>query len=172
MRAVDVTDRTLVDRASNGDSEAFDSLFVRHRDAVARTVYLVVGDVDTAQDLAQEAFGIGFRDLGRLRNRDLFRSWVTGIALNRARRRWRRRETPMEAVVPATSAGDPDDRLAVLAALRSLPPAQRAVLVLRFYADLDEAEIAESLGIAPGTVKSRMARARTRLVAALEVTDG
>ncbi len=67
---------------------------------------------------------------------------------------------------------DPDDRVAVRGAVQRLPIAQRTVIVLRFYADLDEAEIAEALGVPLGTVKSRMARGRARLALDLEVEHG
>jgi RNA polymerase sigma-70 factor (ECF subfamily) len=172
MRVVQTSDTDLVDQARGGLPEAFDALYVRHRDAVGRTVYLVVGDVEVARDLAQEAFGIAWRDIGKLRDAGRFRSWTTGIALNLARRRWRRREVPAQVVAAAPTPPDPDDRVAVRGAVQRLPIAQRTVIVLRFYADLDEAEIAEALGVPLGTVKSRMARGRARLALDLEVEHG
>ena len=171
MRAVETADGELVERARAGDAASYEELYRRHREAVARTIYLVVRDLDTAQDLAQEAFTVGWRDIGKLRDPERFRAWVTGIGLNVARRRWRRREVPVGQIILAPQEGDADSRVAVRTALLDLPFTMRAVLVLRFYVDLPEDEIAEALRIPRGTVKSRLARGRRRLAAALEVDD-
>ena len=169
MRAVETADGALVERSQGGEAAAYEDLYRRHREAVARTIYLVVRDLDAAQDLTQEAFTVGWRDIGRLRDPARFRAWVTGIGLNLARRRWRRREVPIGAIVRSSEPAEPDERLSIGTALRRLPIAQRAVIVLRFYVDLDEAEIARTLGIPVGTVKSRLSRARRRLAAGLEM---
>jgi RNA polymerase sigma factor (sigma-70 family) len=172
VTAVPPDDPLLVERALLGDSEAYDELYRRYRDRVARVAYLLLGDVDQAQDTAQEAFLIGWRDLRRLRHPDLFRPWVTGIAVNQCRRRRRAAaRTGAAAAVPEpepqrASADESDEtllRLAVRRAVDGLPRQMREVVVLRFYCGLAEAEMAEALGIAAGTVKSRLGRARARL---------
>lgn len=164
-----------MERARLGDAGAYDELYRRHRDRVARVAYLFLGDADQAQDAAQEAFLIGWRDLRRLREPQRFRAWVTGIALNLCRRRRRAgaRLWAVRASGPEPADDRPDEsaaaalRLAVRRAVDTLPRGMREVVVLRFYCEFAEAEIAEALGIAAGTVKSRLGRARDRLARAL-----
>jgi RNA polymerase sigma-70 factor (ECF subfamily) len=168
-------DLLLVDRALLGDGRAYDELYRRHRDRVARVAYLLLGDPDQAQDAAQEAFLIGWRDLRRLRDPARFRPWVTGVVVNLCRRRRRASARARQALDrhPGEEARPPDEgdtaavRLAVRAAVDALPRQMREVVVLRFYCGFGEAEIAEALGIAAGTVKSRLGRARGRLAGAL-----
>jgi len=164
-------DLFLVERALLGDSGAYDELYRRHRDRVARVAYLLLGDADQAQDAAQEAFLIGWRDLRRLRDPALFRPWVTGVAVNLCRRRRRaaaraRHSLDRQARGREVASDEGDAaalRLAVRGAVDALPRQMREVVVLRFYCRFGEAEIAEALGIAAGTVKSRLGRARARL---------
>jgi RNA polymerase sigma-70 factor, ECF subfamily len=166
-------DARLVEAARDGSAGAFDELYRRHRDRVARAAYLVIGHAETAQDLAQDAFLVAWRDLGRLRDPSAFRAWVTGIALNLTRRpallrRFRgsapERETPV--VHEGLEAG-----IVVRRAVAALPHRMRAVVVLRYYGQLSEPEIADAMGIPVGTVKSRLQRARARLAATLGSID-
>jgi RNA polymerase sigma factor (sigma-70 family) len=164
-------DLLLVERALLGDGGAYDELYRRHRDRVARVAYLLLGDDDQAQDAAQEAFLIGWRDLRRLRDPALFRPWVTGVAVNLCRRRrraaaraWQSLDRQAAGREVAPDEGDAASlRLAVRQAVDALPRQMREVVVLRFYCRFAEAEMAEALGIAAGTVKSRLGRARARL---------
>jgi RNA polymerase sigma factor (sigma-70 family) len=155
-------DAELVARARADHPASYETLYRRHRDRVARTAYLLVRDAALAQDIAQEAFLIGWRDLGRLRDARLFRAWVTGIAVNLSRRAVRRsiREAPVSMADPGD---DPDRDLAVRSAVASLPGRLREAVILRFYGGFTEAEMAAALRIPAGTVKSRLARARSRL---------
>jgi RNA polymerase sigma factor (sigma-70 family) len=156
------TDAGLVDEARTGHPASYEALYRRHRDRVARTAYLLVRDSAMAQDLAQEAFLIGWRDLRRLRDPSLFRAWVTGIAVNLSRRavRGSAREAPRS---PPEPAADLDRDLAVRTAVGTLPRRLREAIVLRFYGGFTEAQIGAALGIPAGTVKSRLARARAPL---------
>jgi RNA polymerase sigma factor (sigma-70 family) len=175
VTAVRPDDPLLAERALLGDSEAFDELYRRHRDRVARVAYLLLGDADQAQDTAQEAFLIGWRDLRRLRDPDLFRPWVTGIAVNLCRRRSRAvaRELNHRAdLSPPVDRGEVAEaaalRIEVRHAVEELPRKMREAIVLRFYCGFAEAEIAEALKIPLGTVKSRLGRARARLAVSLQ----
>jgi RNA polymerase sigma-70 factor (ECF subfamily) len=158
-------DAGLVVRARSGDRDSFESLYRRHRERVARTAYLLVRDLHLAQDVAQEAFLIGWRDLSRLRDPSLFRAWVTGIAVNLARKVARPPVQVAEGV--AEPGGDPDRDIAVRDAIVALPRRLREAVVLRFYGGFTEAEMGAALGIPTGTVKSRLSRARARLNEAL-----
>ena len=172
----EVDDSGLVREAGRGSREAYETLFERYRDGVGRTAYLLIGDPDLAQDVAQEAFLIGWRDLRRLRDPARFQAWVTGIAVNLCRkRRGSVRIMPGPPVSPTRAEPEPDPqtseaevRLAVLQAIGRLPRRLREAVVLRYYGDLSETEMGAALGIPAGTVKSRLARARDLLAAALE----
>jgi RNA polymerase sigma-70 factor, ECF subfamily len=172
------TDELLIQQARRGQADAYDELFRRHRDAVARTAYLLIRNTDQAQDAAQEAFLIGWRDLHRLRRPEQFRAWVTGIALNLCRRHRRatvRERSRSDSAEPAGSQVDATDavvlRVEVRRAVDALPRPMREAVVLRFYSGFAESEIAVALGVPIGTVKSRLGRARARLAEALREVD-
>jgi RNA polymerase sigma factor (sigma-70 family) len=163
----------LAERAQDGDREAFDQLFRQNREAVARTVYLLLRDRSLAQDVAQEAFLVGWRDLRRLRSPEQFRAWVTGIALNlcRRHRRAERRERERIRAASAERTGshhDTDLGLMVRRAVANLPRPMREAVVLRFYGGYTDQELSVALRAPVGTVKSRLSRARRRLAEALE----
>ncbi|GAB3383648.1 SigE family RNA polymerase sigma factor [Micromonospora halotolerans] len=137
--------------------------------ALMRVAYLLTGDRHAAEDLFQSALARTIPKWRTLRHADpegYLRAVMYREQVSWWRRRRRRRETALtgadEAVQPDTSGGT-DVRLAMRAALRLLPPAQRTVLVLRYYEDLTETQVAEALGCSVGTVRSRTHRAVTRL---------
>jgi len=149
----------------------FSEYFAARRDVLRRTAYLLCGDWHWADDLTQTAFmrlAVGWqrvRDQGAL---DAFaRTCLIRAYLSETRRAWRRRER-MYAELPEPPTGtDATEgtvaRVAFTDALRQLPPRQRAVLVCRYYHDLDVAATAEALGCSQGTVKSHAARGLARL---------
>jgi RNA polymerase sigma factor (sigma-70 family) len=159
----------------------------RYQDVARRTAYLVCPEAD-ADDAVQDAFLKAYAALPRFRSGAPFRPWVLRIVANEARNRRRsagRREgLALRAVAadptlgPMAAAPSPDDdvmaaetRAELLTALRGLGDDDREILGARFFLDLSEAETAETLGIARGTVKSRTSRALGRLRAALTVAD-
>ena len=139
-----------------------------------RTAYLLTGDQHQAEDLLQTSLAKLYLAWDRVHDRESVDAYIRRIMVNEHnslwRRAWRRREQPTDAV-PETSATSPayDDggSAALWAAVQTLPRKARAVLVLRYYEELTEAETAEVLGIAIGTVKSQTSRAlvtlRTRI---------
>jgi len=137
-----------------------------------RFAHVLTCDPSTAEDLVQTALGRCLR-AWRLRQIDDPQAFVRKIMVNRYatwhRRPWRRELAVADP--PETVADDMShqvhDRDAICRALRSLPPRQRTVIVLRYYADLSEQEIAAVMGVSPGTVKSHAARALRRLAAVL-----
>jgi RNA polymerase sigma-70 factor (sigma-E family) len=140
--------------------------------ALRRTAYLLCGDWHRADDLVQSALTSLYVSWHRVRDRASLDGYVRAVLVRRAvdesRRPWRR-ETHTAAVpdVAAPDAFAVEDRESVRAALRRLPARQRAVVVLRFYDDVDVAETARLLGCSEGTVKSYTARALATLRAAL-----
>ena len=163
-------DRDAVTRCLQGDEAAFAELFRRHEARVLRLAYALLGDREAAEDAKEEAFLAAFRTLGRVNTDVAFSSWVhrnlIWAARTQARRAYWRREVASDSVdgVGARLAFDHHERrTAVGAALQALPTGARDAVVLRFYMDLPESEIARLLGCQPGTVKSRSSRALRQL---------
>jgi RNA polymerase sigma-70 factor (ECF subfamily) len=180
------TDAELLSHHLAGDNEAFGELFRRHRDRLWAVALRTVGDPDEAADALQDAMVSAFRRAADFRGEAAVTTWLHRIVVNAALDRLRRR-----AARPALAAGgeqafemlldrdrtardgtaldgDPagraDIRLDVDAALAVLPPAQRAALVLVDMLGFSVTDAAVILQVSPGTVKSRCARARARLV--------
>lgn len=138
--------------------------------ALHRTAYLLcAGDAYDADDLTQATLAKLFLAWGRLQDRGQIDAYARRIMLNEHRstwrRAWRRREVVSEQLPERSAPGREYDGQgdALWHLVQTLPPKQRAVVVLRYYDDLSEAEIAAALGIAPGTVKSQASRALATL---------
>ena len=133
----------------------------------------VTGSVAEAEDVVQEAFVRGIGHARTLRRADNPEAWLRTVAVNLARSRWRRVQrfaglAPRLAEETPGPGDDPADRLALLAALRRLPAAQREAIALHHLADLPVHEVAATLGVPTGTVKARLARGRAALAALLD----
>jgi RNA polymerase sigma-70 factor (ECF subfamily) len=179
---IDTTDdRSLVAAAQAGDRRSLDILLRRHYDKVHAVCRRIAGSSRDADDAAQEAMISIVRGLNRFDGRSAFTTWIYRIATNAALDELRKRNrrpalhvadddgyTP-EAVDPLSerTVDSVADRMAIDAALADLPEEFKAAVVLRDVCDLDYGEIAEALDIPVGTVKSRIARARTQLVRSL-----
>ena len=171
-------DRDAVARCLQGDEAAFAELFRRHEARVLRLAYALLGDREAAEDAKQEAFLAAFRSLDRMNADVAFSSWLyrnlVWAARAVSRRAYRRREVsgdPPERDGCGAAFEDQDRRATLLAALRALPAGAREAVVLRFYLDLPESEIARLLGCRPGTVKSRISRALRRLAGSPELAE-
>jgi RNA polymerase sigma-70 factor, ECF subfamily len=169
-------DTELLRRHVAGDSEAFGELFRRHRDRLWAVALRTVCDPEEAADALQDAMISAFRRAGDFRGDSAVTTWLHRIVVNASLDRLRRR-----AARPAVSAGDEqafealvardsdaaraaDTRLDIHAALRILPPDQRAALVVVDMLGFSVADAAAILDTSQGTVKSRCARARARLL--------
>jgi RNA polymerase sigma-70 factor (ECF subfamily) len=153
----------LITRAQQGDRGAYGELVRCHREGVINVVYRMCGDVNLAEDAAQEAFIRAWQHLPSYRPRSPFRNWVYRIATNVALDALRReRETVDIDALPLVASGQGRGE-GVRQAVLALPPASRAVLVLREYEGLSYREIADTLGVPMGTVMSRLNYARNRL---------
>lgn len=157
--------------------QEFAEYFDARRDTVRRTAFLMCGDWHRADDHAQAAFVALHRHWRRIRGRDDVRvldAWVRRTLMrsvvDESRRPWRRERVTSEVpdAVPTRDAGDGvATRETLVTALRSVPSRQRAVLVLRYFDDLDVAATAEALGCSEGTVKSQTSHGLAALRAAL-----
>ncbi len=156
--------------------QAMVRLYRRNFTALVRLATLVVRDTATAEEVVQDAFINMHRGWHRLRDEDNALAYLRQAVVNRARSVLRHRviveRNAPKALPDLPSAEDGAismfERSAVIAALRDLPGRQREALILRYYADLSEAEIAATMGISKGSVKSHTARGMTALRAALE----
>jgi RNA polymerase sigma-70 factor (sigma-E family) len=139
--------------------------------ALYRTAYLLVGERGLAEDLVQTTLAKTYVSWGRVRDRGAAGVYARTVLVNTASSWFRRRSWSNEVAtsdLPDRPVVLPDsDRPMVVAALRSLPPRQRAVVVLRFYEDLSVEQTAAALGINAGTVKSQTSHAMTKLRALL-----
>jgi RNA polymerase sigma factor (sigma-70 family) len=160
-----------VRRAADGDAQAFAVLVAEHRDRAWAVCLRITGHRHDAEDALQDALAAAWRNLGGYRGDARFATWLHRIAANAALRvAGMRREVAVDELPePAGSEFEPDvvDRDAVTAALALLPPEFRSALVLREYADLSYAEIAEAQGVGIQTVKSRLNRGRRAMAALL-----
>ena len=180
---VRLSDEEALGASLEGDVQAFGVLVERYQDVAFRAAYLVTRDAGAAEDVCQEAFLRAHRHLGRFRVGEPFRPWllriVTNQAKNQVRSRGRRegllaRLRPRAPEVIGVASGPEREVEAaerkeqVLHAMNRLSLEDREVLYLRHFLDLPEREIAEVIGKRPGTVKSRLSRARGRLRAVIE----
>jgi RNA polymerase sigma-70 factor (ECF subfamily) len=139
---------------------------------VVAAIAMTAGSRDVAEDAVQEALARAWERSARGLEIGSLPAWVTTVALNLSRSRYRRMRIESRAIdvlsrAEPERAGDPDDRVVIAQALRSLPRRQREVTVLRYYLGLDVAEIADALGVSDGTVKTSLHRARAAMAARL-----
>ena len=151
-------------------SEGFEAFYLREYHAVVRLAYALSGSRLVAEDIAQEAFLGAFRDWKHIRHPS---GWVRKVTVRRAGRIVHRRLLESRALArmlagrgPAV-AELPEDDAEVWRAVRALPRRQAQVIALRYVGDVSVAEIAQTLGMAEGTVKAQLHRARQALAARL-----
>jgi RNA polymerase sigma-70 factor, ECF subfamily len=145
--------------------EWFAKLYEASYRRVVVTAYALTGDVGDAEEIAQETFAIAYSRRRRVTATDNPEGWLHTVAVNLARRRWRRRRT-LDRLLRKEIPPDPiwvGEHTALHAAIGSLSADHRAVVVLHYLADMPIDEVATVLGIAVGTVKSRLSRARAAL---------
>jgi len=181
----------VVEEVKAGRTDAYGELVRKYQDRVFNACWRICGHLEDARDITQDAFVKAFENIASFRQQSNFYTWVFRVAVNLAlshrRKNQRRRSVSWEggaeasgtqaeglarladarAIDPAQSSGDAELRGAAAQALNALEEEQRVVIVLRDIEGLDYQEIAEILGIAVGTVKSRLHRARMALRAAM-----
>jgi RNA polymerase sigma-70 factor (ECF subfamily) len=178
----------LAGRCAQGDELACTALVEEHQRMVFQLGMHLLGDVQEAHDLSQDVFLLVFRSIHSFRGQSALRTWIYRIVVTQARNRqrwWRRRHRADQVSldehvaahgdIPSTVAGSAPDQVysqneiarRLWDALEQLPFDQRTAIVLREIDGLSYEEIAFSLGVAVGTVKSRLARARGTLRAQL-----
>lgn len=172
----------LIRDAQRGDIDAYNTLVLHYQELAYNVAYRIVGDGDSAADATQEAFISAYRALGRFRGGS-FKAWllriVTNACYDELRRRKRRPRVSLEALYVEDEAPDSplnpypeqpeayvqrmDLQAAIMECLQSLPEDQRTVAVLSDIEGFSYDEIADAVGVALGTVKSRLSRSRSKL---------
>lgn len=181
--ASDDDDATLVARVADGDRGAFELLYRRHETPLFRTALALTRDRGTAEELLQEAFLRAFRHMGRVRLSPgaSLRPWLHRILINLTYDWSARQKTaagsldrvverlnPAPGATPEGQAEQREIQRVVADAIGELPFKQRSVIVLFYLHDMDLHEIAATLNVPPGTVKSRLYYGRARLRKQLE----
>jgi RNA polymerase sigma-70 factor (ECF subfamily) len=166
---------TLIRHAANGDATAWEPLVLAHQEAVFRLSYLLLGDPDDAEDIAQETFLRAWNHLKRFDTTRPLRPWLLSIASNLASNRRRSAGRYLAALTrafrnePAASPNIEEksvqhmDSSHLWKAVQTLSLSDQQIVYLRYFLDLSVVETAEVLNVAQGTVKSRLSRALDRL---------
>jgi RNA polymerase sigma-70 factor (sigma-E family) len=153
-----------------------EELYLRFGPGGLRLAYLLIGDHQAAEDCVQEAFARVIARLGHVRTGQAFDAYLRRTIVNLAKNGWRKSSTerakafagtPPTQVAPAADA-DVVDRLTMFQAIQALPIRQRTAIVLRFYEDLPEADIAAVMRCRPGTARSLISRGMAALRSELE----
>ncbi|HEX5988107.1 MAG TPA: SigE family RNA polymerase sigma factor [Nocardioides sp.] len=160
-----VGSRVKAQAQQDKDAE-FEAYMAARQPSLLRTAYLISGDRHTAEDLVQTALAKLYLSWDRVHDRHMLDGYVRRIIVNEHnslwRRAWKKRELSTDTLPDdrtVTHEHDEGQRDALWEFVQTLPRRQRAVIVLRYYEDLSEAEIAETLGVSVGTVKSQASRA-------------
>ena len=171
----DPSDGELIGRAQHGDVGAYEDLVRRYQQVAYRTAFLITRARADAEDVAQSAFIKAYYALRRFTPGSAFRPWLLAIVANEARnhRRWMFRHRGVDLRVAENLEAPPDPAVVlgpdILSAVNRLREEDRLVIAYRYFLDLTEVEMAEALGVARGTVKSRLSRALARLRGLLSV---
>lgn len=146
-------------------NEVIRDLYELHNEPLLKLAYLIVG-ADAAEDLVQEAFA---RALDKWRidaPPEAFRSWAKTTMVRLAITKWRRsgrEQIAYRELAPSSGTSDPESYPEVEAAIAALSTRQRTAIILRYYEDLTEPQVAERMGVKVGTAKALLSQARERL---------
>ena len=177
MEGRPLDDRKLIDRARQGDVNAYEQLVERYANVAVRTAYVIAGSQADAEDASQEAFFKAYRALRRFRPGSEFRPWLLQIVANEARNQRRRAGRQERLAIrvhddlrgggaapsPHAQAEAAEERESLLRAVNGLRDEDREVIACRYFLDLSTEETARVIGSPVGTVKSRLSRALDRL---------
>jgi RNA polymerase sigma-70 factor (ECF subfamily) len=173
-------ERPTIELARAGDDAACQQIVDQHREAIFRLAYLILGDADDAEDVAQESFIRALRYLHRYDPERPLRPWLLRITANLARNRRRSfgrywaalkraaLESPTPVITPETKSAAAIEAEALWRAVRCLKAHEQEVIYLRYFLELPVNETAEALNVQPGTVKSRLHRALINLRTVIE----
>ena len=175
-------DSELIQQVLQGDQEAFGHLVKKYQKGVHALAWRKIGDFHIAQEITQDAFFKAYRQLGTLKNHNLFSGWLYVIAANLCSDWFRKKNPPPEQSLEVTDMSEVNQvsysryvagkqeteademrREIVKNLLQKLPESERTVMTLHYLGEMTIKAISEFLGVSPNTVKSRLSRARNRL---------
>lgn len=169
IESLEQRDEVLVEAAQHGRLDSFGALYQRYHNPIVALAYAQLGDKHAAEDAAQEVFAIACRDLRSLRERDKFGAWLGGICRNVSRQMLRVMARPVPlpdesaAVACDGGPGREERRDAVRRAVWKLPPAERELIVMRYFNGFSQARISQVLDLTPAAVNGRLTRAKRRI---------
>ena len=170
-----MSEAELISRVRSGDLTAWESIMQEQQEAIFRLAYLLLGDVGDADDIAQEVFIRAYRYLDRFDASRSLRPWLLGITAHLARNRRRSvgryvhhlarlaRLTPVDVIDPEQETTRRAEAALLWKAVRRLSQDDQEIIYLRYFMEYSVDEVAETLNIAAGTVKSRLSRTLERL---------
>jgi RNA polymerase sigma-70 factor (ECF subfamily) len=167
---------SIVELAGAGDEAAFARLVATYHADMARVAFVACGDRELAEDAVQSAWLVAWRKLHSLRDPERVRPWLLSVTVNETRQLVRRRRGPVVEVdpqFPGDPRGDPSsgiERLDLRRALAHLSPDERALLAMRYVADLGSDELGMAVGTSASTARTRLCRIVDRL--RKELRDG
>ena len=160
------SEKRIVEAAQNGHLESFGALYERYHSPMVALAYSVLGDKDLADDAAQETFAIACRDLPKLKSKDKFGAWLAGICRNVARGmlRSKGKSAAVNFQERFENQNDKENRSDIIwRAVRQLRPADRELIVMRYYDGFSQAQISNVLDISPQAVNGRLVRAKRKI---------
>ena len=166
LKSQESCDEALVEAAQSGHLESFGALYERYHSPMMALAYSMLGDRDLAEDAAQETFAIACRDLLSLRHSDKFAAWLASICRNVARSNLRSKgkSAAVNFQECVENQNDEDNRRdAIREAVWKLRPAERELIVLRYYDGFSQAQISNVLDISPSAVNGRLFRAKRKI---------
>jgi len=179
-----LSEEQAVLRLQRGDQSALTPLYNQYAESALRTAFLITRSRAAAEDAVQDAFVQVIRNIGALRSPAAFRPWFYRIVINTAKRSARNsgrsislevgplNQADLTALSPEEAALSLEQIQAVRVAIAQLNDMHREIITLKYYTQLSEEEIAGALSIPPGTVKSRLFRAREALQQLLATREG
>lgn len=157
------------------DTEAFDAFYTGSSRRVLHQMYAMTGNLADAQELVQEAYARAWQRWSAVSTYDDPQAWVRTVAWRLAASRWRKTRNGVAALLrhgPAPDTPEPSlDNVALVAALKQIPEAQRRTVVLHHLVGLSVAEVAHEMHVPEGTVKARLSRGRAALAQLLTDTS-
>ncbi|MFB0554100.1 MAG: RNA polymerase sigma factor [Phycisphaerae bacterium] len=156
----------LVQAAQNGHLESFGALYQRYYSSMVALAYSMLADRDLAEDAAQEVLAIACRDIGSLKSKERFAAWLAGICRNTARQMLRSKGKDIAVGVqshPENTEAEEHRRDAIREAFLQLRPAERELIVLRYYDNSPYEQIAQVLDISVQAVNGRLVRAKRKI---------
>ena len=155
---------SLIRKAIQGDSEAFEQLLIVHSDRLYRTAYLYVGNRDDALDVIQETAYKAFSSIKQLRNEEFFLTWITRILIHCAYDVQRKRNNVVTLSDQLTFPRERmDEKMDLTEAVGKLPEKQRMSIILFYYYDMSLKEIAQTLKTPENTIKTHLSRGKKLL---------